>query len=48
MSGGIWAATSSQHFQAGTVGGNIWVVYSIAKEQVGVSRIPLSLLALTT
>jgi hypothetical protein len=27
-----------------TVGGNIWVVYSIAKEQVGVTRIPVSAL----
>jgi hypothetical protein len=34
-----------QYFQAVTVGPNIWVVYSIAKEQVGVTKIPLRLLA---
>ena len=31
-----------QYFQAVTVGDNIWVAYSIAKEQVGVTRIPLA------
>lgn len=34
-----------QYFQAVTVGPNIWVVYSIAKEQVGATKIPLRLLA---
>lgn len=33
-----------QYFQAVTVGSNIWVVYSIAKEQIGATRIPLRLL----
>ncbi|MCC6354997.1 MAG: hypothetical protein IT577_13995 [Verrucomicrobiae bacterium] len=32
-----------QYFQAVTVGPNIWVVYSIAKEQIGATRIPLRL-----
>lgn len=34
-----------QYFQALTEGPNIWVVYSIAKEQIGVTRIPLRLFA---
>lgn len=33
-----------QYFQAVTVGPHIWVVYSIAKEQVGITRIPWALL----
>ncbi len=33
-----------QYFQAVTVGPNIWVVYSIAKEQIGVTKIPIRLL----
>lgn len=32
-----------QYFQAVIAGPNLWVVYSIAKEQVGVTRIPLKL-----
>ncbi len=42
--GGMHKGGGPQYFQAITVGGNIWVVYSIAKEQVGVSRIPLAAL----
>jgi len=34
-----------QYFQAFTVGPNIWVVYSIAKEQIGATKIPLRLLS---
>ena len=34
-----------QYFQSVTVGPNIWVVYSIAKEQIGVTRIPVASLA---
>lgn len=34
----------AQYFQAVTVGPNIWVVYSIAKEQVGLTKIPVALL----
>ena len=41
---GMHKGGGPQYFQAVTVNGNIWVVYSITKEQVGVSRIPLSLL----
>ena len=33
-----------QYFQSVTVGPSIWVVYSIAKEQVGVTKIPIRLL----
>jgi len=42
--GGMHKGGGPQYFQAVTVGGNIWVVYSIAKEQVGISRIPLAAL----
>ncbi len=42
--GGMHKGGGPQYFQAVTVGGNIWVVYSIAKEQVGVTRIPISAL----
>ncbi len=38
------AHSGPQYFQAVTVGPNIWVVYSIAKEQIGVSKIPVKLL----
>lgn len=34
-----------QYFQAVTAGPNIWVVYSIGKEQVGATKIPLRRLA---
>ncbi len=34
----------AQYFQSVTVGPFIWVVYSIAKEQVGLARIPVALL----
>jgi hypothetical protein len=34
----------AQYFQAATVGPNIWIVYSIAKEQVGMTKIPVALL----
>lgn len=39
---GMHKGGGPQYFQAVTVNGNIWVVYSITKEQVGVCRIPLS------
>lgn len=44
--GGVCKGPSGgpQYFQALTAGPNIWVVYSIAKVQVGVTRIPLRLL----
>ncbi len=42
--GGMHKGGGPQYFQAVTVGGNIWVVYSIGKEQVGVTRIPLEAL----
>jgi hypothetical protein len=41
---GMHKGGGPQYFQAVTVGGNIWVVYSITKEQVGISRISISLL----
>jgi len=44
--GGMHKGGGPQYFQSVTVGGNIWVVYSIAKEQVGVTRIPLAMLPL--
>jgi len=34
----------AQYFQAVTLGPNIWVVYSIAKEKVGITQIPVALL----
>ena len=34
-----------QYFQSVTVGPNIWVVYSVAKEQVGITKIPVAVLA---
>ena len=34
-----------QYFQAVTVGPNIWVVYSVAKEQVGITKISVTVLA---
>ncbi|MDD4019357.1 MAG: hypothetical protein PHV28_15610 [Kiritimatiellae bacterium] len=34
----------AQYFHAAAVGPNIWVVYSIAKEQVGITKIPVALL----
>lgn len=34
-----------QYFQSVTVGPNIWVVYSIAKEQLGAMKIPIRLLS---
>ena len=34
----------AQYYQAIMIGPNIWVVYSIAKEQVGLSKIPVALL----
>jgi len=42
--GGMHKGGGPQYFQAVTVGGNLWVVYSIGKEQVGVTRIPLAAL----
>ncbi len=41
---GMHKGGGPQYFQSVTVGDNIWVVYSITKEQVGVTRIPLLLL----
>ncbi len=34
----------AQYFHSVTIGPNIWVVYSIAKEQVGITKIPVALL----
>jgi len=34
-----------QYFHAATIGPNIWVAYSIAQTQVGVTKIPIELLA---
>lgn len=38
------SATGPQYFKTALVGDNLWVVYSIAKEQIGVTKIPISLL----
>ncbi len=43
--GGVCKGGGPQYFQALTVGPNIWVVYSIGKEQVGVTKIPIRLLS---
>lgn len=45
---GMHKGGGPQYFQAVTVNGNIWVVYSITKEQVGVCRIPISALRAST
>lgn len=34
----------AQYFQAATVGPHVWVVYSIAKEQLGLTKMPLAVL----
>jgi hypothetical protein len=34
----------AQYFQAVTIGSNVWVVYSVVKEQVGLTRLPVALL----
>jgi hypothetical protein len=39
---GMFKGGGPQYFQSVTVGPNIWVVYSITKELIGVTRIPLS------
>jgi hypothetical protein len=39
--GGIGKGPGPQYFTAITVGENIWVVYSIAKERVGVTKLPI-------
>ncbi len=39
---GIFKGGGPQYFQSVTVGANIWVVYSITKELIGVTRVPLS------
>ncbi len=41
---GLHKGGGPQYFQAVTVGENIWVVYSITKEQIGVTRIPFTTL----
>ena len=43
--GGICKGGGPQYFQSVTVGPNIWVVYSIGKIKVGVTKIPIRLLA---
>lgn len=39
--GGMHKGGGPQYFQAVTVDDNIWVVYSIGKEQIGVTRVPI-------
>jgi hypothetical protein len=39
---GMFKGGGPQYFQSVTVGANIWVVYSITKELIGATRIPLS------
>lgn len=43
--GGVCKGGGPQYFQAVIIRDNIWVVYSIGKEQVGVTRLPLASLA---
>ncbi len=38
------AKDGAQYFRGVTIGSNIWVVYSIAKEQIGLTKIPIELL----
>lgn len=42
--GGLLKGPGPQYFTAVTIGDNIWVAYSIAKERVGVTKIPIKLL----
>jgi hypothetical protein len=42
--GGLFKGPGPQYFTAVTIGENIWVAYSIAKERVGVTKIPIRLL----
>jgi hypothetical protein len=39
--GGLFKGPGPQYFTAVTVGENIWVAYSIAKERIGVTKIPI-------
>ncbi|MFC1451952.1 hypothetical protein ACFLSJ_01245 [Verrucomicrobiota bacterium] len=43
--GGLGKGGGPQYFKTVTVGTNIWVIYSITKEQIGLSRIPVGCLA---
>lgn len=43
--GGHGKGGGPQYFQTITVGQNLWVIYSITKEMIGVTRIPLNRLA---
>ena len=38
---GIYKGGGPQYFQAVTLGDSIWVVYSIGKEQIGLTRVPI-------
>lgn len=40
--GGLFKAGGPQYFQTAMAGGNIWVAYSITKEQIGVTKIPIA------
>lgn len=41
------AGSGPQYFNSLIVGNSLWIGYSIAKEHVGVTRVPLSALAST-
>jgi hypothetical protein len=41
--GGVYKFGGPQYFKHVIVDGNIWVVYSITKEQLGLTRIPVAL-----
>jgi len=41
---GLFKSGGPQYFRSYVVGGNIWVVYSITKEQIGLTKIPVELL----
>ncbi len=41
---GLFKSGGPQYFRSYVVGNNIWVVYSITKEQIGITKIPVELL----
>lgn len=41
--GGVYKGGGPQYFKHVVVGDNIWVVYSITKEQIGITKIPIQL-----
>ena len=42
--GGIYKMGGPQYFKSLMMGGNLWVFYSITKEKIGLTKIPLEVL----